>query len=175
MFAPPLVVALLCFRGEVESDQLCWTVGIGLVLLGMALRVWAQEHLHHRLRVPMCLTTTGPYQFVRNPLYIGNTLIYLGATVTSELAWMLPLTLLWCLGIYSFVVRHEEAQLLDQYGEAYRMYLREVPRWFPRALELRNLGLVNQFFYSSVVAEIHCLLILLPYLLKEVYSRLVQP
>lgn len=174
LVAPPLLVALLCFRGEVESHRLCWTLGTSLVLLGAALRVWAQEHLHHRLRLPMHLTTSGPYQFVRNPLYIGNTLIYLGATVTSELEWMIPLTLLWCLGIYSLVVRYEEAQLQEQYGEAYRRYQQEVPRWLPRLSGLYHLGFVNRFFWGSVAAEVHCLLILFPYLLKEVLSRYVQ-
>ena len=175
LVTPPLVFSLVYFRGEVEAPRLCWPLGIGVVLLGMALRIWAQQHLHHRLRLPMQFTTTGPYQFVRNPLYIGNILIYLGAIVTSKLAWMVPLTLLWSLGIYFLVVRYEEAHLLEQYGEAYRRYLREVPRWFPRALEFNNnMGFVTRFFWGSVAAEIHCLLILFPYLLKEVLSRYVH-
>lgn len=170
LVAPPLILALLCFRDEMEAPRLFWPLGLSLVFLGVALRIWAQEHLHHRLRMPMHLTTTGPYAFVRNPLYIGNTLIYAGATVTSELFWMAPLTLLWCLGIYSLVVRYEEAQLLEQYGEPYRQYRREVPRWWPRTLAFKNRGLVNQYFGAAVVAEMHCLLIIFPYVLKEMVS-----
>lgn len=171
LITPPLIFALFCLWDEIEDPELFWPLGIALVLTGLALRIWAQEHLRHRLRIPMQLTTSGPYQFVRNPLYLGNTLIYLGATITSELLWMVPVTLLWCLGIYSRVVRYEETALLEQYGEAYREYLRGVPRCLPRGLRFQRWDFLNQHFGAAVAAEAHCLLIVLPYVVKEVVAH----
>lgn len=166
--APPLIVAAVWVRFEVEQDLLIWPLGMCIFLLGLALRIWAQQHVHYRLKIRRQLCTSGPYQFVRNPLYIANTLICMGLTVISELLWLVPVTLLWCATVYSFVVRNEESRLSERYGEPYRIYMSRVPRWFPRALHLRNLKLVNEHLSASVLAEIHCLLALAPYIFKEV-------
>ncbi len=171
LVAPPLIFALTFFRGEIEADIIIWPIGISIFLLGLFLRVWAQEHLHYRLKIPMHLTTTGPYTFVRNPIYIGNTLMCVSVTLASEVVWLTLLTFFWCVGVYSFVIQDEEAVLLEEYGELYRKYVSEVPRWFPRSLSLRNLGLRNEHLRASVISEIHCLLLLLPCVLKEMVSQ----
>jgi protein-S-isoprenylcysteine O-methyltransferase Ste14 len=167
LVSPPLIFALIWFHWETEEHFL-WPLGLSLFLLGVTLRIWAQQHLHYRLRIRKSLTMTGPYSFVRNPIYIGNTLICLGLTIISELLWLFPLTLFYCLGIYSLVVRYEESHLLYKYGEAYRRYMVEVPRWLPKVIRLKNLGLINEYFHQSIATEIYCLFLLLPYLLKEI-------
>jgi protein-S-isoprenylcysteine O-methyltransferase Ste14 len=155
-------------------DSLVWPLGISLVFLGFVLRIWAQQHLHYRLKVRMSLTTTGPYSFIRNPIYVGNTLMCLGATIASELLWLTPITLLYCFSIYSLVVQYEEEHLLEKYGEPYQKYVSEIPRWLPRAIRFRNLGLINRYCLTSVVAEIHCVLLLLPFAFKELLWRWIQ-
>jgi protein-S-isoprenylcysteine O-methyltransferase Ste14 len=171
--APPLMFAFFWFRWEVEVEYFIWPAAIGLVLAGLVIRIWAQQHLHYRLDVHKTLTSAGPYLFVRNPIYIGNIMLCLGATVASELLWLAPITLLYGLWIYSLVVRHEEIHLREKYGESYREYLREVPRWVPKLgdlknLRLKNLRLRNEYFHRSILAEIHCVLIMLPYIAKEI-------
>jgi protein-S-isoprenylcysteine O-methyltransferase Ste14 len=167
LVSPPLIVALFCSSLETEMDYFIWPIGIGLAFAGMILRIWAQQHLRYRLKVKKCLTTTGPYSLVRNPIYVGNILMCLGATVTSELLWLVPIALFYWFGIYSIVVRYEERHLLEKYGEPYRRYLAEVPRWLPRAIGFRNFEILNKYFLSSIAAEIHCPFILLPYVFKE--------
>jgi protein-S-isoprenylcysteine O-methyltransferase Ste14 len=166
--SPPLIFALACFRWEIEF-RFIWALGTLVFLSGVFLRLWAQQHLHYRLKAPLQLTVSGPYALVRNPIYIGNTLICVGATLASELLWIVPLTLLWCAAVYSLVVRYEEEHLLARYGQSYQEYILEVPRWLP-LIRFKNLGLRNRYFTASVAAEIHCLLILLAYILKEVLS-----
>ncbi len=163
----PLIFALFCFHGETEAE-LMWVLGAGLLLLGVFLRIWAQQHLHYRLKVRKRLTLTGPYSFVRNPIYIGNILICLGATIISELLWLVPMMLLYCLVVYSVVVHYEEGHLQEKYGESYRKYISEVPRWIPKVLPAKDIGIVNQYLRESIVVEIHCLLLVLPFILKEV-------
>ena len=104
----PLMIALFSFVYETEVDWLIWPLGGSVFFLGLVLRIWSQQHLHYRLKVKKRLTTTGPYSFVRNPAYVGNTLMYLGAIVTSELLWLAPIALFYCFSIYSLVVHYEE-------------------------------------------------------------------
>ena len=75
---------------------------------------------------------------------------------------------LYCFAIYSLVVRYEEGHLLEKYGEAYRKYMSEIPRWFPQTVRFRNLSIKNEYFRATIIAEIHCTLALLPYLFKEI-------
>jgi protein-S-isoprenylcysteine O-methyltransferase Ste14 len=172
LVTPPLIFALVWFRYETEVEFI-WSLGISLFLLGLVVRIWAQQHLHYRLKAHKTLTVTGPYSFVRNPIYTGNILICIGATFISELLWLVPITFFYCLGIYSLVVRYEEAHLLNKYGESFRRYMLEVPRWFPKVLRSEDMGLINGFLRQSIVVEIHCFLLLLPYILKEIINRLL--
>ncbi|HYT07810.1 MAG TPA: hypothetical protein VEL77_09190, partial [Rugosimonospora sp.] len=71
----PLLLVLFWRRGEASNAALMWGAGLALLFAGMALRIWAQSYIHHRLKVPLELTIGGPYQLVRNPLYIGNAFI----------------------------------------------------------------------------------------------------
>jgi protein-S-isoprenylcysteine O-methyltransferase Ste14 len=163
----PLIFAFISNFFETEDDWLVWSGGVFIFLFGLFLRIWAQEHLHYRLKVKKYLTTTGPYSFVRNPIYLGNTFICAGLVFTSELLWLVPFTLLYCFCIYSLVVSYEERHLLEKYGESYRKYLSEVPRWFPKISYFRALGIRNEYFRASIIAEIHFLLLVLPFVLKE--------
>lgn len=135
--------------------------------------MWAQTHLHYRLKVRKKLTTTGPYAVVRNPIYIANTTILLGLTAMSELLWFLPVMLLWSLSVYSLVVHREEEHLLEKYGLRYAKYLRTVPRWFPRRPRRPSRRTeARRFLAPSIVAELHCFLLVLPLIGKELISIL---
>jgi protein-S-isoprenylcysteine O-methyltransferase Ste14 len=157
----PLLLVLFWRHGEVDNAALTWGLGLALLFGGMAIRIWAQSYIHHRLKLPLELTTSGPYQLVRNPLYIGNAAICASATCFARLPWLAPFMLIWCFAVYSAVVRYEEGWLLELYGGPYERYLKQVPRWFPRLSGLRPLAFWNEFSAKAVRAELHCLLIAL--------------
>ena len=73
--------------------------------------------------------TAGPFALVRNPLYVGNFLIWIGFVLSSGLLWMLPVA--WAIFAlqYSAIVRFEEAALIRHFGPSYEEDAREVPRW----------------------------------------------
>lgn len=155
----PLLAALFARREESISLALCWSIGLVLIAAGMALRVWAQSYIHHRLKMPLALTTSGPYQIVRNPLYIGNILICTSAMFFARLPWAAPFIFAWFFAVYSIVVRYEEGWLVQLYGGPAERYLQEVPRWLPRLGRLGRISVWNQFSPMAVRAELHCLLI----------------
>jgi protein-S-isoprenylcysteine O-methyltransferase Ste14 len=163
----PLLFALISNYDEVEIDYITWGLGLPIFFIGLAIRIWAQQHLRYRMGIHKVFTTTGPYSLVRNPMYLGNTLTYVGATICSELLWFAPITFVWAIFFYGFVIRHEENELLKKYGSPYRTYLTQVSRWVPRVRGFSGLTLVNEYLGRAVWAELPCLLILLPYLVKE--------
>ena len=60
-------------------------VGLVFVLIGEALRIWAAGHLKKTKEV----TTTGPYAYVKNPLYLGTLLILIGFCLMARNPYLL--------------------------------------------------------------------------------------
>lgn len=77
---------------------------------------------------PKATDDAGAHRFVRHPIYIANVFVGLGTTLISELLWLVSVTFLWYLIIYQFVVRYEEAHLLEKYREAYQILLHTAQR-----------------------------------------------
>ena len=165
----PLLVAIFCAWHEYENEPVVWTVAGVVFGLGVLIRLWSQQHLRFRITRNMILTRTGPYALMRNPIYIGNTLICVGLVIASELLWLIPITLLVCAGTYALVVRHEERKLTRVYGAPYLEYLREVPRWFPKWQPGYRPAWITDQLRPSIRAEAYNLLLLIPFILKELF------
>jgi protein-S-isoprenylcysteine O-methyltransferase Ste14 len=76
------------------------------------------------------LVTDGAYRFTRNPMYVGFTLVFVGAAFIRDSAWPLVVLPLILGLLYLLVIRREEAYLSDAFGEQYASYCRRVRRWF---------------------------------------------
>jgi protein-S-isoprenylcysteine O-methyltransferase Ste14 len=167
----PLVVFLaVCPWGETESDLLVFSLGSVVFGLELFLRVWAQMHLRYRLKARTILTQAGPYRHVRNPVYVGNILILLGCCFFAELFWSAPFVLLYAWSVYHFVVRYEEAHLLRKHGQAYVRFCEHTPRWVPRLSPgpACKEAATTEWIRPALVAEVHNLLLLVPFLVKEI-------
>ncbi len=169
LMAPPILFSTVVLWHEYENELLIWLLGGGLFLAGWAVRIWAQCHIGYRIKGQMRFTTSGPYALVRNPIYLGNTLIVLGVVVASEILWMVPFTVLWCMGVYSLVVRFEERRLTSQYGADYLAYQAMVSRWLPRLARPDKATSQRPPFRQALLAELHVPLIILPAVLKALF------
>ncbi|HEX9127707.1 MAG TPA: isoprenylcysteine carboxylmethyltransferase family protein, partial [Gemmatimonadaceae bacterium] len=78
------------------------------------------------------LVTYGIFAWARNPLYIGNFLIWLGFVTISGVLWFLPIAVLLFAVEYELIVRYEEGVLESIFGREYLDYKNETPRWIPR-------------------------------------------
>lgn len=108
-------------------------LGLAVLALGEAIRFWAVGHigLPSRTRGDGAhrVVDTGPYAAVRNPLYVGNIVLFTGLGV---MAWPWALLAAPLLALhYHFIVRWEEANLRQKLGAAYVEYCSRVPRWLP--------------------------------------------
>lgn len=120
-------VALVCFllaRPTLRS----LAIGSGIALLGLVVRGAAAGHLRKHDQ----LTTSGPYAYTRNPLYLGSALLAAGFVVAGH-SWVAAAVLAaYFVLIYSAVMRREEQELRARYGSAYEDYAAHVPLFWPR-------------------------------------------
>jgi protein-S-isoprenylcysteine O-methyltransferase len=134
---PPALIALGV--GEIGADWPAVRVlGFAVGLAGAALLAWAAvllgRFLVHEAAVVQdhTLVTSGPYRFVRHPIYAGYLALLLGSAVAALNVWLLLLAPLSLLGI--LVQAGSEEQLLARrFGPDYQRYAcrtgQLVPRW----------------------------------------------
>jgi protein-S-isoprenylcysteine O-methyltransferase Ste14 len=81
---------------------------------------------------PRLFVAIGPYQYVRNPMYIGGLVLLFGFGLYERSVSILFLTLLLSLVVHLFVLFYEEPTLTRRFGSSYQEYLKTVRRWIPR-------------------------------------------
>jgi protein-S-isoprenylcysteine O-methyltransferase Ste14 len=100
----------------------------GLLLLpGLLLRGLASGHVEKNER----LATSGPYAYIRNPLYLGSLILAAGFAVAARSWWIAAITILIFIVIYVPVIAAEERFLRQTFPE-YEDYARFVPSLWPR-------------------------------------------
>lgn len=82
---------------------------------------------------PRRLVVSGPYRFVRNPMYVGAGSAVLGAALYLESAALAVFVLVFWLVAHVFVRVYEEPTLQRTFGTDYEAYCRRVGRWWPHA------------------------------------------
>ena len=81
---------------------------------------------------PTELVVTGPYRYIRNPIYVGSFFLFLGHFLWFGYWSLLIYAAIAFLGVHIFVVLYEEPALKKRFGIAYENYVRKVPRWIPK-------------------------------------------
>jgi protein-S-isoprenylcysteine O-methyltransferase Ste14 len=94
---------------------------------GALLRLWAAGHIE-KGRV---LTQGGPYAFTRNPLYLGSFLLALGIIIAGQGYWLLPPFGVFFAVFYYPVMKAEEQELFNGYGDKFLEYAKRVPLFIP--------------------------------------------
>lgn len=128
---------------------LAWAFGLALIfsasgpprlfgalvcLAGALLRIWASGHLHKNELVAV----SGPYAWVRNPLYLGTYLMALGCAAAAG-AWVLfAISSVAFALVYNAVILEEEGWLRHVLGDRYARYAEKVPRFWPWATLFRG-------------------------------------
>ena len=132
----PFLLVMIWFARPTIASMVC-----GFVLLagGEAIRFWGVSIAGSETRTTgkvggTFLITNGPFAYVRNPLYVGNMLMYAGVGVMSWalFPWLLLVAVAWFYVQYYLIVTQEEEYLRKQFGKAYEEYESAVGRFFPR-------------------------------------------
>jgi protein-S-isoprenylcysteine O-methyltransferase Ste14 len=126
-----LVVLFFHFFGirlnvEYRPSEVLGTIGVICTALGIALAVWARVYLASNWGMPMSikenpeLVTTGPYAYVRHPIYTGVLLGMLGSALVVGPIWSIILIVAVIWFIYSAI--QEERLMLKEFPDQYLAY-----------------------------------------------------
>lgn len=138
----PVPIALALVFVHYREFRAPWVVATGvlLVVLGQTVRIWAVRHIGtiSRTRANRYgpLISNGPYALVRNPLYIGNLLLWVGFVIWSGLLWLVPVALVIFILEYAAITGFEASLLSEKYPKDYAAYAAAVPAWLPRLSNL---------------------------------------
>lgn len=132
----PLAIIILTFA-SLKIELL--PIGVILVVTGELLRLNGVRYAGGETRTlkvgASALCSSGPFAYLRNPLYLGNVIIYAGMVLIAggEFVWiLLPATVTFFFLEYGLIVSLEEETLRQKFNEEYGEYLSMVPRLIPR-------------------------------------------
>lgn len=120
-----LLAVMFAWLASPTLHSLAW--GIPVSLVGLAIRAWAAGHLAKNERLAM----SGPYAYVRNPLYAGTLLVAAGLVIAArriELALLFAAVFVF---VYLPVIEQEEQHLAKLFPQ-FRSYAKRVPLLLPR-------------------------------------------
>ncbi len=138
---PFLIVMVVFARPTVAS----LVAGFAVLVLGELVRFWGVSIAGAETRTTgnvggTFLITNGPFAYVRNPLYLGNMLLYAGIGIMSMalFPWLLAIAVVWFYVQYYLIVTKEEEYLAERFGAPYDEYRKDVRRFLPRLTPFRS-------------------------------------
>ena len=120
----PLAILFLYLASPTPSAI---AIGAAIAAGGLVVRGAAAGHL----RKLETLTTSGPYAWMRNPLYFGSALLAAGFAVAGHSPWAALVLIAYFGTFYPVVMKKEEGELRERYGAAFVAYAERVPLFFP--------------------------------------------
>ncbi len=132
----PFLVVMVVFA---EPTMISLISGFSVALIGEAIRFWGVSICGSETRTTGAvgatnLVTDGPFGYVRNPLYVGNILMYVGCGIMSNalVPYLVLVAFVWFAIQYHLIVSREEEHLRTAFGNEYATYCAHVPRFIPR-------------------------------------------
>lgn len=129
----PFLIAMIVLARPTPASMLA---GFAIVAAGELLRLWGVSIAGSETRTTgpvggTYLVTRGPFAYVRNPLYLGNILMYLGLGIMSSALWLSAVALTYFFWQYSLIVSLEEEYLVRTFNDEFIRYCASVPRFVP--------------------------------------------
>lgn len=138
---PFVILMLIFYNGNIAS----WVIGGIAILSGEFLRLWSVTYAGSLTRTTTSvkaneLITSGPFAHVRNPLYIGNILIYVGFGILSLalFPYLTIIALVWFVFQYTLIINLEQEFLFSKFGKIYDEYAENVPKIIPKLLPYKT-------------------------------------
>jgi protein-S-isoprenylcysteine O-methyltransferase Ste14 len=131
----PFLLVMIVFAHPTAASM---AIGFVAAAAGESMRFWGVAYAGSLTRVTgsvgaPAVIVAGPFSHVRNPLYVGNMLMYIGIGIMSNalFPWLIILAAVWFCFQYYQIVMLEENFLDKEFGDAYLEFKRNVPRFIP--------------------------------------------
>jgi protein-S-isoprenylcysteine O-methyltransferase Ste14 len=128
------VILILVYALTSRPQPLLVAIGIPMALIGMIVRLYASGYIMKNKE----LAQSGPYAYVRHPLYTGNILLIVGFALASATWWALPLALLFFWFYYPTAIEYEDRKLRGIFGQHWEQWAARTPALMPRAGNRRD-------------------------------------
>ncbi len=126
-----LILAFIAIRvastdSSTVHDVALEAVGTAVFACGLGVAIWARVNLGRNWGMPMTekaepeLVTSGPYRFVRHPIYTGILLALLGTALATDLYWLVAFAV--CAAYFTYSARVEERLLTSSFPKTYPSY-----------------------------------------------------
>ena len=142
-YTPIPLVAIILYNAQLANAYV--VLGLLCIILGESIRFWAVSYAGGITRTTTVgaatLCTAGPFAHTRNPLYIGNMLMYNGIVLiagANNILAMLMLMWLFFIIQYFLIINLEEQTLTRIFGTTYTNYTKNVPRLLPRLFRWKS-------------------------------------
>ena len=146
----PFLILMLVYE---NANVWSLIAGFIIALAGEMIRFWGVSWAGSETRTTgsvggTFLIISGPFAHVRNPLYVGNILMYFGLGVMSFaiFPYLQIVAILFFIIQYHFIISEEEGYLAKTYGKSYEDYVKNVPRFFPRLTSYKSKEVVQPPF-----------------------------
>ena len=144
----PFLLVMIIFS---QPTVISMVLGFCIVAAGEFSRFYGVAYAGSLTRVTgsvgaPAVIVAGPFSYLRNPLYMGNMLTYLGIGIMANalFPWLLLAALFWFSFQYYEIVLAEEEFLEKKFGTAYLEFKNHVPRFLPRLVPYRNAAQEHQ-------------------------------
>jgi protein-S-isoprenylcysteine O-methyltransferase Ste14 len=151
--------------------------GIALILFGQIIRVSARGYKAEHSWESRALIQGGPYQVVRNPMYLGIFLIGLGVVLVIFKWWAIVIFIIVFIIRYILLIHNEEKKLSLMFPDTYKKYCQKVPRILPSLPKMIKLDIVEYLplkitWFKKEIGSILTLLLLI--LLVEAWKDIIS-
>ena len=123
-----VVTVLLPFTARIAIGVLLMAAGLALAVIGERRFVRAGTEVKP-WKPSTALVTDGVFRYLRNPMYVGMIGFVAGLAIALASDWSLVMAVALALVIHFGVVKREERYLAAKFGDAYRSYKAQVPRY----------------------------------------------
>jgi protein-S-isoprenylcysteine O-methyltransferase Ste14 len=144
VFIPAITLWLTNYQWEANQPLLLAT-GSVLLALGLGLAAWTMRLFHSIGQgtaapwdPPQRLVVAGPYRHVRNPMLTSVFIMQAAESLLLNSWAIFALLVVFVFANTLYFPLVEEKSLEKRYGEAYREYKKNVPRWLPRLCPWRG-------------------------------------
>ena len=138
----PFLIVMILYAHSTPATLL---IGFALAVGGEFMRAWGVAYAGSLTRVTGGvgapeLIVAGPFSYVRNPLYVGNMLMYVGIGVMANALtpWLVLVAAIYFFFQYAMIVSLEEEFLEKTFGAGFLEYKKQVPRFVPWLISYKH-------------------------------------